>query len=660
MKMNKKGAVTVYIIIGIIIVIAASLLFVYRGALSQRITESMNPEVKPLRLYIEDCAEQSVQKAIELAALQGGYIELPEQLEYAPLSRPGYLPPPPAGIKIPMWWYDGKSFVPTNAQMKEQFDTFVQEEMEQCISDFNAFPQLRIEEKGPMEVTVNIWKRSIVATINYPLIIKIGEKDVELDKFTKAVPSSFSKLYEFANDIMEYENENFFLEDLTMDMIAVADGVGESPHMPLDGFDIRCGKGKEWSEQLDLIPALQELVKYNFRFLRFDNAKSDIQYEPNPEIEQEICVAEDPMTGLCTERDKIGGRFLDYYDSFYTFDTSSDNYPDVKVIVQYDKTFGMSMDVDPSDGDKVSGFDMDFPILGNCIKVYHHRYDIEYPLIFTLQSDDGLQFNFATPVMIEKNAPKRVVSPFVLGEYTYSPSSEDYCDSREYPMKVFVKDEITGEYLDSASVRYECVRFSCDMGETTVPSFDGVPIAGSVPVLDTLFPACINGFFVVKKDGYLDSVSQLTVSAGAQPPAVSLTPLKKLKPSIFVVELQGTNVLIRDLKDNEKVYVSVYNSEKNYEDNVLFPTEAETMKDLELIYDDLIYNVDAKLLVDDKPVGGYYFENWKATRNMLSSSNEFRLYVIASSTPIEDLEEFSDFWAETVVPKSKEFNPILR
>jgi len=662
METKRKGQVTVFIIIGIIIVIAAALFFVYRGTISQKLTETMNPEIKPLRLYIEDCAEQSVQKAVELAALQGGYINLPEQLEYAPVAKPGYLPPPPAAIKIPMWWYEGKSYVPSEKQVKEQIEEFSINELRNCLDDFKAFPQLNIEERGEMKMIVNVWKNSVVATVDYPLKVRIGEKEVDVDKFTKSVPSGFNRLYEFAKNIMEYENENLFLENLTMDMVAISDGVDGSPQMPLDGFDIRCGKGEVWSEQLDLIPALQNLVKYNFRFLTFDKSKGDVQYEPNPEIVQDMCLAEDPVTGLCNRFTKLTGNYLDYYKSFYTFDTDRrTDYSDVKVIVQYDKTFGMNMDVDPSDGDRVSGFDMDFPILGNCIKIYHHRYDIEYPLLFTLQDENGLQFNFATPVIIEKNLPKRYVSPFVLGEYEYSPSSEQYCENREYPMKIFVKDKITGEYLDGANVRYECVRFSCDMGETAVATFDGVPISGSVPVLDALFPSCINGFFVVSKPGYIDSVSQLTVTtAGAQPPPVELMPLKKLEPSIFVVELTDGSVYIRDLKENEKVYVSVYNMEENYEDNVLYPTDAETMKDIDLLYDDLVYNVDAKLIVDDNPIGGYYFENWKVTRDMLSSAQEFRLYVIASKTPIEDLEQFSSFWTDVIVPRSKEFNPTLR
>ncbi|MCK4670123.1 MAG: hypothetical protein KAT43_02875 [Nanoarchaeota archaeon] len=659
MKKTKRGQVTLFIIIGIIIVILGFILIYYRGSISQKYTEIRFPETKSVRMFIEECTQDTLAEGVALAAMQGGYIELPDQLLFGDPRRPGYLPPPPSALKVPMWWYNGKSLVPRQSDIENELAEYVKKDIIDCINEFAEFPQMKIEEIGVLNVDVDIHKNDISVQLDYPLRISIGENTVDVSAFRKAMPTRFGELYQFAKSIMEYENENAFLEEATMDIIAVADGADDSPHIPLDGYDFRCGEGERWSIQLDIIPALQQLVKYNFRYFSFDDSIKNQRFEENPEIVQEICQAEDEF-GVCKSYRTVKSNYLDYYDEFYTLDTGVGNYPDVAINVLYDRTFGMNLDVEPSDGDVVKGFDLAIPLIGSCVKVYHHRYDIEFPVMFQLQDESGLIFQFATPVILEKNSAKRYISPFKLAEYEYSVSSEEYCANRLYKRVIYVQDKVTSEFLDNANVRYECVQFSCDLGDTEFPSFEGVMIVGSEPMLETSFPECVNGFLVVNKDGYQESVSQVTIESPiAQIPPVKLVPLKELPVSLYILDFTEGTMQIRELEEDERAYISV--ASDDYDDAAFLPeTDFTKANPFELVYDDATYTVDVKVMKDDMPFAGLYFPDWQITRNQLTTANELRFYAIASPIMPEDMSGFARFWQNTVIPKSENYAPVIR
>ncbi|MBW3017389.1 hypothetical protein KY316_03365, partial [Candidatus Woesearchaeota archaeon] len=459
---------------------------------------------------------------------------------------------------------------------------------------------------------------------------KAGEEDsvIEIESFTKTIDRNLGEMHDLAVDIMEFENENAFIENITMDLIAVADGAEDSPYFPMEGFEIRC-PGRTWSEQFDLIPALQNMVKYNMNYVNFKGTYHiDSGY--------------------------------DYFEKQYSFDVSDKNYPRIQPKIVYDKSYGMELDVDPSSGDTVRGIPIQFPLLGQCIYVFHHRYTIEFPVRVQLTDiDSGFTFNFATPIVIENSLPKRYESEF-FRSFEYTPSDEDFCANRIYPRTVFIQDAITGDKLSDVDVRYECVRFACDLGKTKQPTFDGIPIYGSVPSLDTAFPPCLNGFLIAEKEGYIGNISQYTVSeAGGTPPPISLTPLKKLFMNVVVVELED-GLGIRPLAKDEIAVIFVYDEKHNYEDAFYYPPTKFVKDRLELIYDDAEYELDIKLVKNNTVIGGYYLPEWSLRRSELSTSSEVVFTVFTKPSPPKTNDEFAGFWNNDVLKNSKDFLPAVR
>lgn len=626
--MKKRGQVTIFIIIGIIILIVALLGIAFREQIARTISRLLYPEAEPLRVFIERCADITGERAIELASRQGGYTQIPGRLA---LSFDGFLPPPPSPVQVPMWWYKGVSYVPAEQQMEQQLSGYIEENLDECLDDFNAFAQFDVIEKGNLTVETDIHENDVRFIVNYPLLVrpKGANNTIQLDRFYRIADKPLGKLHELASSIMELENREGFIENITMDIIAVADGADDSPYFPYEGFDIRCGVGKRWSEQFQLIPDLQNMLHYNLNYIIF---KGTNYIDPGYE----------------------------YFRDQYSFRASDKDYPNVQVKILYNKYWGMELDVQPSDGDIVEGMDLEIPILGACIKVFHHRYDIQYPVMFQLLDlETGLIFNFATPIIIEKNLPKRYISPFTQ-RFEYRVSNEDYCADRVEERTVVARDKVTGEALEDVSIGYECVGFSCDLGETAVPTFDGIPLYGATASLTTRFPVCLNGFLVARKDGYLENVSQYTSGPGyGSPPAIMMTPLIKLNISARIIEISPDSLQIRALEDDEVVAIFVRNEEAGYDETFFYPPN-QFYKAFEIINEDLEYEIDAKLVKNDNVIGGLFLENWTVSRDSLSAANEIIINVITSPTPPTNLDEFSVFFNDVIVPKSKEYSPIIR
>lgn len=683
---SKKGGVTIYIIIGIVILLVAVTAIVYSENIRRFYVESRNPEVKDIRLFIENCLDTQTKEAIQIASLQGGYTEIPSVLD----NKGSYLPPPSLlnpPIKTPYWWDDGVSYVPSEERVQQELANYVKNNIKSCLF-FEQFNTIDVNVGDELKVETKLSSNSVFSRLELPLTITIGDSEIKLNNFAKEIKTSFPKLYEAAKEIIEVENEKAFLETLTMDMIASANGADDSPHLPLDGYEVRCGKGDRWSKQVHIIPTVQDLVKYNLHFLSFDGmiANYDLNFEDNREIIQEVCVKEN--NGICTEFATQKANIFDYYTkyteradgsaSYIQKLNSNKDFSDIRVSLEYDKSFPMDLDVTPSRGDTVRGANLDIPVIGSCFKIYHHFYTIDYPVLFQLTDEGdggvggnggagGLTFAFATGVNIENNQPKRTVSPYSAGDFIYSPDTEQYCENRNYPQDVFVKDKVTSEFIDSAKISYQCVRFNCELGETSSPTLNGVPIPGS-PVLRTGFPNCVNGFMIVEKEGYQDGFTQITIDASTQNvPIVELIPMKEFEMKVFVVEKNGNQLTLRDIRNDESVLVSIAKSDKTHDDVAVYRNDmdSEFRDNLEFVLEDGEYQLDVKLMRDNGKTrediqlsGGLFIDKWQVSRNDLSSARLMKIYVIAPSG-ITDTESYISAWNNEIVPQSEEFAPIF-
>ena len=80
----KRGQVTVFVIIGLVLVVAIGLVFMYKDKIittQEKLGEgvALSESEQEVQVIVENCLEETAKEAIILLGYQGLYIELPEQ-----------------------------------------------------------------------------------------------------------------------------------------------------------------------------------------------------------------------------------------------------------------------------------------------------------------------------------------------------------------------------------------------------------------------------------------------------------------------------------------------------------------------------------------------------------------------------------------------------
>ena len=136
LKGSKRGQVTIFVIIAIILVAATIIYFLARESPSR---VDLSPELSPIYNHFLSCLEEDALLGIKILEQQGGYIEVPEfesGSSYSPFSSQLDF----AGVPVPYWYYLDfagrvREQIPTKTMMEKDLATFVSKEIENCNLD---------------------------------------------------------------------------------------------------------------------------------------------------------------------------------------------------------------------------------------------------------------------------------------------------------------------------------------------------------------------------------------------------------------------------------------------------------------------------------------------------------------------------------------------
>jgi len=133
----KRGQVTIFIILAILIVAGAFLVFVFKDSLFNK--GSLPSEIEPIYTTFISCLEQDLERGVKILESQGGYIFLPEYedgSEYMPFSSQlDFL-----GNPIPYWYYISgngipRTQVPSKDSMEKNLEMFMETKSRACFFD---------------------------------------------------------------------------------------------------------------------------------------------------------------------------------------------------------------------------------------------------------------------------------------------------------------------------------------------------------------------------------------------------------------------------------------------------------------------------------------------------------------------------------------------
>ncbi len=161
--MEKKGQVTIFIIIAILLVSAVLVFFLFKDRLG--VGGSRNND--PVYLFVENCVEETGEDAI-----------------YYIIQNGGYLIPPPASTLggIPYYYYRDRNYLPTLNDIGKEISAYVEESLSYCTNGFVDFPDLNITE-GDIEVRTTIEDEEIIFDVEYPVKIEKGKDVTRFEDF---------------------------------------------------------------------------------------------------------------------------------------------------------------------------------------------------------------------------------------------------------------------------------------------------------------------------------------------------------------------------------------------------------------------------------------------------------------------------------------------
>jgi len=594
--MQKRGQITIFIVVGILILFAVGLvLYVASIRPELRIFAERESEVEQ---YIGVCLETTAEEAITQIGATGGYLNVPQEIAINDRAYFSFVPR--TEPKIPLWYYRGELRIPTRDFIAGQISQHILNIITPCFRDFDVFKdRYNVQLKGNATVEATIAATNVFVKLNYPLELqdkRTGEI-TKLDFVGRTVDVKLGRMYDMAVDILQSESKQLFFENLTFDLLG-----SSYEQFPLTSMEFSCTP-KIW-KKTDIIAYAKGMVARNIR---------RVSVEGNP---FQLFEAGDV-----------------YAQNHFVFPLSK-RYSDIGTTFLYSDTARFELHVRPNDREilRSNRGQSDSPLLNFlCINTWHFTYDIEYPLLTTLRDasafkGQGFIFNFAFPVTINSNKGDKTDFPPAIFEAPLP--SYDFCeDVRDTPVDIRVKDEFSFEEIYKADVAFKCVRFRCELGNTTA---DG----GSYRLRAKLPAGCTGGLFIANKEGYLDGESVYFDTDFVE---IFMKPLRTFRMNIVkhdsddfsrAEQLGKDNIAIIMLRTPDGKYERTYTSESE-------------IAELELIDGDAQYQIDALLLEkgtdQDRIIGGY-LGLWNTTYPELLDKSTITFH-LTQKIPIAVTEE---------------------
>lgn len=443
---NKRGQLTVFIILGIVIAVGIVLFFSLKDRI---IGSSVPPEFKVAYDMYMDCIDAETYKSALLLGQSGGYLKNPDFSPgnvYFPFSSELNF----MGFGIPYWYYISgnglvKEQVPSKSKIENELDNFLVNQINSCdfsILEEQGFEFIRGDVK---EVQTKVNSNIIDVRVFQDVIIIKDNSTWFSGVHVKQVQSNMGKLYELATKIYDYQKENMFLEKYGVDILRL--------YAPVDGVEITCSP-KLWDAnrvKIDLINA----VEANTPQIKIKGDYYELAKEENKYFVQDI------------------GEEMNANVNF-----------------MYSGLWPTRMEVWPSEDGLMKaepvGLEQGLGILGFCYVPYHFVYDLGYPVLIQVYIDEEL-FQFPVVVYVDKNKPRDSGNTSSAAK-----GVPELCQHRL--RNITISTYNTNLQPIPAYISFKCFDTQCNIGRTVL-------VKDSASAVQSI-PQCVNGFIIATAAGY--------------------------------------------------------------------------------------------------------------------------------------------------------------
>ncbi|MBS3124009.1 hypothetical protein J4437_05235 [Candidatus Woesearchaeota archaeon] len=200
--MFKKGQVTVFIIIGIVILLLSAVsIYFFQNFTTDGLTSKIS-NTQPIKDYIEGCLNNQLNEVIYLIALQGGYYKVPpDSLDFGVKEFD-------FSLQIPYYLNNGVQNIPNKEDMEKEISSALLDRVDDCLdlTIFNEYYFFIDKEKINFDVSLSNNKVGIIANIPISLSIMDSEIDDSINQNLDSNLKAKSNL-EAQREVVSLNNE---------------------------------------------------------------------------------------------------------------------------------------------------------------------------------------------------------------------------------------------------------------------------------------------------------------------------------------------------------------------------------------------------------------------------------------------------------------------
>jgi hypothetical protein len=191
--MKKKGQITIFIIVAILIVGIGVSFFIFKDSIFGK--NEVSSEIAPIKNFVDSCIESEIEETVYLIGEGGGY----------------YFPPilSNSGGNV-YYFYEGENYFPSRSKIESQFSNSLESRIFYCVKNFQNFPNYKIE-KSNLVVETEILDDRIIFDVEFPLKIEKGGETFFLKDFGNY--NYNVRLGLIHKGVYELIEENYYSED---------------------------------------------------------------------------------------------------------------------------------------------------------------------------------------------------------------------------------------------------------------------------------------------------------------------------------------------------------------------------------------------------------------------------------------------------------------
>jgi hypothetical protein len=514
MNKNKRGQITVFVILGLVLLISVGLYFVIKENASEDKPDVPQPltnkEIASLYEFTNKCLYDVTKDALILAGRNGGFTSLegtglkvnPIPYESDVFYSDFY--------SVPYWYYmnDDSKFSSNkpalcsyagdcyvedygDVSIQKSVESYVLDNIDSCLNNFQEYNNIfDIEKLDEKEVKIQFTEDEVLAELDMPLQITSldspSETETELSKFQTELDVPLAKMFKFATEMTQAQIDTNYLENNLLNLIAVYSDLDESMLPPMKHFTFLDYSKKHWFRH-----KVEDQMRYSvLPFLgltKFANALNS-----NP-----------PIAHVDEEYAHFAQGF---YNSFIVNLGENITYPfNANVFFpDSDIDFYINNGKELIQGEEIEGMNQNLmQMMGVMVQYYEFNYYISFPVMMQVSDEtafngEGYDFNFAIEGNIRNNIPATANMTIVKFDSAKRISLDDPSQLVNRTIEIFVTDKHTDEPVEGARILYNCGT-DFYLGETIMEDGKAV-FRGKAPY-------CVSGgYFKVAKDDYASDI----------------------------------------------------------------------------------------------------------------------------------------------------------